>query len=181
MKKKYTDEDVVKLFEKRENCSPYTTTHQFLKENGLIKEEFEVGKWYLFSGEKRFLICIIENGRYGFDTNGIWFYNSNLHNTNRDEYKEATHEEVEEALIKEARKRGFKAGVNINQDVFNHDLIYGKNRLKEGCMNWTSKRLNFAGLWIFFNGKWAEIIEGKEEVTMEEVEKKFGYPVKIIK
>lgn len=73
----------------------------------------------------------------------------------------ATDKEVEEALIKEAVKRGFKEGVTIK----NHQ---GVNVLKEIDFIYTDRYNNGIynkqgqGFWVFINGVWADIIETKE-------------------
>lgn len=132
------------------------------------KEEpkFEVGKWY--KGVKRKNIIaycerLYERGfyGYGFDDNGVWSAND-LWLENADDPLEATKEEVEEALIKEAKRRGFKDGIKfvssksslkgrINTSSFNY--LEDCNELC--CLDYSGQTDS-----IFHNGKWAEIIEG---------------------
>ena len=146
---------------------------KLFKEDALV-----VGKWYKSEG------CLFnyqkQSNVYGFFTDGSWmngdwiWYGANA--------KPATDKEVEEALIKEAKKRGFKEGVNFNvtkdlwdtsiggREGFNtvidkntYDYSESSNSFKinciDGCMS------------IFTKGKWATIVE---TITKEQAEKELG-------
>jgi len=142
------------------------------------KPTFEVGKWYA-NGDG--FLCytnkIVCKSAYGFGINyaGIWFNNEageafNIKNT---ECRPATTKEVEDALIKEAVKRGFKEGVKYQS--LNND---GKIRDKDGIVSHGFRYENNS-LWcgwgfIFSNGQWAEIIK-------DETIKIGGYEVKFNK
>lgn len=131
-----------------------------------VTPKFEVGKWYktnclggsiFYLTESPVEDCYVSG--YGFE-NGDWCDLSEHYWTLEQKYKPtlATHQEVKEALIKEAKKRGFKEGVRINHSIegkghraliFN-DLSYhsGYNWL---CDGW--------GNVVFKDGVWTEIIK----------------------
>ena len=75
-----------------------------------------------------------------------------------DDFKQATDKEAEEALIKEAKKRGFKEGVNVE----------GFNYTVDGTF-WFNKEYNWLVMGrdvgkhgvIMKDGKWATIIKDK--------------------
>ena len=139
---------------------------KLFKEDALV-----VGKWYKRKEDSRlWFVTHIKNGcsyGYGFDYSGYW----------ADEYKgfnyslelnKATDKEVEEALIEEAKNRGFKEGVEFKSmnnkfSVLDESFRYqeiNKNTLDAfGCYN------------IFQEGKWAEIVE---TITKEQAEKELG-------
>ena len=73
-----------------------------------------------------------------------------------DDWVSATDKEAEEALIKEAKKRGFKEGVRINPVRFpeNDWVIGGVYKFSEGILFLGSDSL-------FEDGKWATIIKDK--------------------
>ena len=140
----------------------------------LIKKEFpqlfenklEVGKWYKFK----------PNGTIGFykgknlDSYGIhnggnwidnckWFYNYNLEVS---DLELATPQEVETALINEAKKRGYKEGnYNCLKSFYVKDC-------KKYYYNSEENQLRISNGYqyniIFDNGKWAEIIETPNEI-----------------
>lgn len=187
------------------------STHMFVKQLrdlGLVKrEEIKLGNWYFQDGNM-FYASVIGNRAisgvhrvygYGFD-DGEW---EDLSNTTtggwtfvppETPFRLATKEEVEEALRREAKKRGFVKGVKfrnfqgkiqtITREHHFSNLGEGYNGLccggtpeeewnKEGCSS---------NAYIFNNGKWAEIIEEPKtiKVTIEEIQEKFGSKVEII-
>ena len=127
-----------------------------------FKPELKVGKWYKVPNSK-YIICITDvkkNKAFGFDFEGEYcdentfgFYNC----------QEATPQEVETALINEAKKRGLKAYgayIKSTQGVF--------GTINGGSYIYSSNKLYYSGFVIFDNGQWAEIIE---TITKEEAEK----------
>ena len=140
----------------------------------LFKKE-EIYGWYK-SKELKGWCVFLENGIsiYGIDSFGDWFegqkYNYQLE---KDDYK-ATDKEVEEVLVKEAEKRGFKEGVRINSKWLcssSKKSLNGKfmfdNKFElcaeaNGLMKYT----------IFEKGVWAEVII--ETITKEQAEKELG-------
>ena len=134
-----------------------------------FKTELEVGKWYKMKGVIHFLCNfngnIGNNGNsYGFNLNGEWMDNSMCFH-NSDTYVEATPEEVESALINEAKKRGYKEGVRIKglESGYSRIIPDGKfeflshNLLRFGSIN--------EGYDIFKYGKWAEILPQEKTVV----------------
>ena len=86
----------------------------------------------------------------------------------------ATDKEVEEALIKEAKRRGFKEGVRVDKVNLSGDYN-PNNELKKDTIN-TNELLSHGYLWvssilIYDDGKWATIVE---TITKEQAEKELG-------
>lgn len=148
------------------------------------KKELEVGKWYIFDGHKvksKPLMLIKENTIdcvifHGFNFLGDWTDNDSY--TKRDlelyGYREATHEEVEQALIKDAKKRGLVNGVRIN-DIYNSEeyATISSSKLDYEICPAAPDEFGMClrdslGNILFSEklGKWAEII--KTEPTIEE-------------
>ena len=124
------------------------------------KEELVVGKWYTDSRLKFSKVLILHSGKnfsYGFNMDGDYgeYY---LDSGDKTYLIPATNKEVKEALIKEAKKRGYKNGnykcledPNLTRDIENAIYV-----VKDGCL------LVKDGIYIntiFDDGKWAEIIE----------------------
>ena len=149
---------------------------ELFKEDALV-----VGKWYKFGGD--YLICIEEiNDKkgvvYGF-MNNSWYKSNDFQLIGGFyQYILATDKEVEQALIKEAKKRGFKEGVsfkliegsvgmlNSTKITKDYEIVYEAsiNRL-------VLKRIGIL-YTIFKDGVWATII--KETITKEQAEKELG-------
>jgi hypothetical protein len=139
------------------------------------KAEPEIGKWYKLPELKKLAhITKIEGHRvyyYGFCGNWIsddWFNIYHINNA-----IEATHKEVEEALISEAKKRGFKNGVTIKRDwlTIGYDPIATINTstYTDPEFNYHNKGdcLEHHGFILYENGKWAEIIPDKKHEVCE--------------
>jgi hypothetical protein len=126
------------------------------KANGWYKDE--ENEWCMF----------FENGiiKYGLDVNSDWRDNLCTKYTLRvDDYK-ATYKEVEEALIKEAKKRGFKEGVSflsISDGVKKQGSYFGYYS--------TNNQICLGGGTIFKDGQWATIVE---TITKKQAEKELG-------
>ena len=126
----------------------------------------EVGKWYTnYHPHLFYCESIIEDMArgYGFER-GEWQQNKswNIHNGSQ---IPATDKEVEEALIKEAKKRGFKEGVKIYRlgSRFLSDKCRGGFYLKDNNIYVVGR---YDEPCIFRDGKWAEIIEQPKTVTL---------------
>ena len=138
----------------------------------LFKEDKAPYGWYFASDSKVFLYYFDGNTiTYGFNWSGQ--FSDNLMVSGKHGIK-ATDKEVEEAFIKEAKKRGFKGGVRIKSkwlpNISAHKLI-GKfmfdDKFELCC------RASNLSLWtIFKDGAWAEII--KDTITKEQAEKELG-------
>jgi hypothetical protein len=141
-----------------------------------FKAELEVDKWYkvrrnnFISKEERDAIVFFQGQgiqTYGFEHRESWVDNYGSEDTfNQKEYTyaPATRQEVENALIIEAKKRGYKKGNFIS-------LGTGKISNYDACKvvfdNNNNKFWNEYGL-VFEKGKWAEILE---TITKAEAEK----------
>jgi len=131
----------------------------------LFEATLEVGKWYKYKNNYDDCLMVWNDGKntYGFfqgDFGNGWAF------TEESAKVPATDEEVSTALIAEAKRRGFKKGVN-----FKHNKISYPNLLNNVC-EITSNNFEFKdgsmlcdGWDIFKEGLWAEII--KEEPVYE--------------
>jgi len=87
----------------------------------------------------------------------------------------ATDKEVEDALIKEAKKRGFKRGVAFTNspflDCLKSEVYTLCNEVSNRGYKYDYGKLYFDEWTLFSNGKWATIIE---TITKEQAEKELG-------
>jgi hypothetical protein len=132
------------------------------------KDALVVGKWYKENFSQR-MVCINKprdfvNG-YGFGCEG-WVSYVGTNYGDFSGWTLATDKEVEEALIKEAKKRGFKEGVRY---IGAFDGL--KNKVCGFCYFFSQNQLCSNGGTIFITGKWAEILE---TITKEQAEKELG-------
>lgn len=150
----------------------------------LFKNEFEVGKWYY--NEKYDTVIHLTEFKYdnafnwyGFNKDKEWFSTEDFGSIYAENFHRlASHKEVEEALIAEAKKRGYKNGVKIkglgNGEIcalldWNFELIQDEDNtiLWFGDMS-----VYFSGFDIFKDGKWAEILtEEKTVITLDKAKK----------
>ena len=165
--KKYelTQEQIEKLAEKKHAKE---LLKEFLPE--AFENKLEVGKWYI---SEHYLAYYL--GDYKCNciklSDGAWF--ENMHHSlsgHLKSYKLATEEEVSEALINEAKKRGYKEGVKCKfgiieeiRTIETNDFVF---KLEYNTLG--IKRKNGNADIIFRSGKWAEIIE-QSEPTKEEI------------
>ena len=145
-------------------CSEWKTNIE--KEFPKLFKEVANG-WY--KDKKNDWCMFIENGtvKYGFDTDGVWKEDLSFnYKIRKGDYK-ATEKEVEEALIKEAKKRGFVKGVNISY------LICTRNSFGfDGTFSiYNDSLVDNRHAVIFSEGKWATIVE---TITKEQAEKELG-------
>lgn len=152
----------------------YEITEQQIKElakgNKKVEKMFpqvfqpfpEVGKWYKRINEKTLFFIESISGNwfkvYGFDCGGSWMNDENPQTIYSKTEILATDQEVQEALINEAKKRGFKKGVkfysiasNNEFKMSNDDFLYQPD----------SKCLSAYNGCVFSKGKWAEPIKTK--------------------
>ena len=118
-------------------------------------EELPVKGWYKSPEHINWLVYFDNGYRYGFLMNGEWDDDFCLTKGLDTGDVPATDKEVEEALIKEAKKRGFKDwnGRVGNSMKFNFNRISYNSRydiLSDGFGNYPYK-----------NGEWATIIKDK--------------------
>ena len=138
---------------------------KLFKEDALV-----VGKWY--KCEDYLMVWNDGERTYGFFDGqfGEWSFGKDKKN----ELILATDKEVEEALIKEAKKIGYK-NVNIkNLESIDNMLSTHHSSVSSDryYYNVSENALWFMGRLIFWNGKWAEIIT--ETITKEQAEKELG-------
>lgn len=133
------------------------------------KEKLEKGKWYKHE-DRTFFIKDID--KLSFFTYGL-FHDWEDHwevmtgSEIEKNLKPATDKEVEEMLIKEAKKRGFKEGVEFNTpDSTKCSPSHGLY----GPIQWSGSKLeDDISACIFLDGKWATILEDKLELNGKEV------------
>ena len=137
----------------------------------LFKSEELYNGWYKDSQNEWCMFFQDGMMEYGFNTHGNWREDmKHFYSPFHSDYK-ATDQEVEEALIKEAKKRGFKEGVRIEPPV---------SHLKKGVLRDDGRGFYFfnkmssfwfGGSMLFKEGKWATITE---TITKAEAEKELG-------
>lgn len=157
------------------------------------KVELEVGKWYKWKDTGDVFLYITNfNGDkvkgFGVDKTD-WFDNRN--NVNYWGYKNdkfwtlATKEEVETALIAEAKRRGFKKGIKITHngllDEYGHKIVSGERSVRTELFSYEENVLRMNCHIIYSNGVWAEIISEPIELSLEQIAEKFGVDVSQIK
>jgi len=148
----------------------------------------EVGVWYKDTErDYKRLVFITDNSGinnykgYGFNNDRAWC--DDILGFSLDDYQltKATTEEVETALIKEAKKRGFKEGAACISVAFPLD---GIKTIENSIIEWHGNKALFIGngmqITIFEKGKWATIIT-KKKMTVSDVEKELGYDKERIK
>jgi len=155
-----TKDDIIKLSAFGGNTE--ATLKQWFPD--AFKTELEVGKWYKANSTLVFIDDLEKETYYGFFGKnwGKWSFSNG---SNKDVAKPATHQEVETALITEAKKRGFKNGNYKCLDLpkwtekkVDNNFYLEENKLwmgDFGCAN-----------LVFKDGKWATIISQK--LTLEE-------------
>jgi uncharacterized protein YbaR (Trm112 family) len=164
----------------------------------VFKKELEVGKWYKDKGSRyNGLICV---KKYNGENNGITAYgfswvNGSFDNHSRwcaskeskDDLIEATPQEVESALICEAKKRWYEIGVYVKCLYDESKLVLSGKKLQSHSESYYVD--SFYQLWmnislgrnvlIFSDGIWAQIIQ-PEKMTLEQIEKELGRKIELI-
>jgi hypothetical protein len=123
------------------------------------KPKYEVGKWY--KADNNALVCYTGSGDnretfegYGFNIDG---WNDSTPNWARVCFKdEATNEEVQTALIKEAEKRGFKEGVMFKSAFMGNKYQVAGFEIDSNCLHCKG---NSGCIFDGDTGKWATIID----------------------
>lgn len=131
------------------------------------------GKWY--KRNKELLVWNDYKKTYGFTEDGMWS-NDMLFSRDLNICVPATDKEVEAALIKEAKKRGFKDGVKIKPVSGDINILFD-NKF-EYLKKWHEYKnaLFIDNYLVFSNGKWAEIIKDEPiKVGGYEVKKNADY------
>jgi hypothetical protein len=122
---------------------------------------FKLNEWYVQEGADSIFYALVENGfglkGYGFNSDG-WCDSNTWSTAPQWNVREATPQEVEAALTKEAEKRGFKEGVKFQSISSSTEMIW----LTSFNLTYNSKHnvlFNNDYGKIFNNGIWAKIIE----------------------
>lgn len=116
----------------------------------------EKGVWYNYRGH---LLCYTGEGKsYGF-WGGKWVDDWHLMDSELDKLKVATEEDVRDALIKEAKKRGYKTGnfVCLRNKVVSQSVDDYDKWTFMGESLYTKGR-GLGGDAPYRDGKWAEIL-----------------------
>jgi len=175
----YSKEEVVELFKEYDETADrdgvrYSIAY-FLKEKGLLPL-LEVGKWYkLINRNDTMILCYQGEGSssYGFSSRGVWSNSlgSAWVNSSDCETTELTDEEVETALIAEAKRRGFKEGVKMKTawNICTVDKIESNEFTYDGYGGDVDLFLD--GWSVFNNGKWATIIEDAKLDDVKTIQK----------
>jgi hypothetical protein len=152
------------------------------------EEEYKVNDWVYWSGN---------NPGYGFMRGKCPSFSDSLDicliedtekvtSCAKSNLRPATDKEVETALIKEAKKRGFKEGVYFNLirgciGSKNEDKITSsfklKNQKSQHRLIWDSLGSCYT---VFKAGRWATILPNKKKMSLGEIESALGYEVEII-
>lgn len=155
----------------------------------VFETKLEVRKWYNANYKNdKYLVLIKDTDKekintFGFiSKEGKEYAGDYPFSKNYDyNWTPATKEEVETALINEAKKRGFNNIDTLSIKVPNLK-IYPKGFFARGFntfeFDFEQNVLEFSGVPIFDNGTWAEIIKPKQ-MTKEEIEKEIGYEIEI--
>ena len=144
---------------------------KLFKEDALV-----VGKWYKRKEDLNLWFLTHINNEcsfgYGFDYSGYWADESTGFNYSL-ELNRATDKEVEEALIKEANNISYKNVKINNLESIGNVLLNHHSCISSDCYyyNVSENALWFMGRLIFWNGKWATIVE---TITKEQAEKELG-------
>lgn len=140
-----------------------------IKIRNLIPEAFEnrleIGEWYYY--KENILFCY--TGDYkGYGITDKW--KDLIHVIGDFNWRRATEEEVEKALIKEAEKRGLVKGVKFKGVLFNEErMINGYSYdIKDNALY--SELRGCGGDALFRNGDWVEPIENSTLKRIEEIE-----------
>jgi hypothetical protein len=138
--------------------------------------KFEVGKWYK-DKDNQFLFYLEKKGDfdyyfkgYGFSKKGDWFITSSQSTgSNLKDCIEATHEEVEKALTKEAVKR--YNGFTKIKPLYNRVL----DKFRENDKTFFDSDSNYfyyKGVCVLDNDKWATPIKEK---TLDEIANELSF------
>lgn len=129
----------------------------------VFENKLEVGKWYKHTDNENILLNYNESKLlYGFGSVGLWTNGFRLEDFDKIKLIPATNEEVESALIAEAKKRGLYDLGRLTIKTIGNRIV--NNFQTSGNDYFWSKYTNtlfLDGVTIFSNGKWASIIKEK--------------------
>lgn len=147
---------------------------QFKKDKGLIPT-LEVGKWYNGIEKDGNPKCIAMFKGWGVETYGVnigfsWIDNAYWFadwSSTVNDWRPATNEEVEAALIAEAKKRGYKEGVTVF-DSFTTSGCQYKIR-SQSAYSFRNGTLRLGVVMLMCDGCWSTIVDTK----LNDLEKKY--------
>jgi hypothetical protein len=127
-------------------------------------EKLKIGKWYRHKNNCTVFKDTSSTG-YGTDFVGNWSNSVSI--SIPENWRLATDEEIEEVLIKEAKKRGYKEGNFYDR----WGVTKGSSNVEGYCCyyrdSFTSLTFNLG--YVFCEGKWAEIVEEPEYLTKDDL------------
>lgn len=128
------------------------------------KPKFEVGKVYKDpSSNRMFMITdfkdIYNVNAYGFGGSGHWYNDNGKFEWSCENVAEATPAEWESALLKEAERR-----YPLKTNYISANLINGKCSVVDKFKFLKENKISDGwGGYVFYDGKWAEIVPSKEQ------------------
>lgn len=143
----------------KELCKEPNIKEAFIRE-GII-EEINYGSWIKDDSEPDWLTRYEKNKNYGVDYKGNWFENS-YNYTLQPEDRLATTQEVETALINEAKNRGYENKITT---IVLENKTY-MLEFEKGTYQLIGNILFYQGAPIFNNGTWAKIIEENRPIKI---------------
>lgn len=147
-----------------------------------LKPKFEVGKWYKLTSDcgtlKKDMVFMYvrhqdDNSKYPFVIVNHQMFGElsdgggNYLAPNEDQLIEATNEEVQTALIKEAKKRGFKEGVMFKSAFMGNKYQVAGFQIDSNCLHCKG---NSGCIFDGDTGKWATIIDTPLMINGEKVD-----------
>ena len=153
------------------NCNSVGQVQLMREFPDAFKKELEVGKWYkaVYSNiNYLFLVTKKSDGFYigcGIVDDVKWNDELSFSITYDYKFQETTPQEVEAALICEAKKRGYS-----NTNGF-YQYSSDTNRLYLFTSYGTNPRI------VFDNGLWSDVVE---KMTLEQIEKELGRKIELI-
>jgi hypothetical protein len=135
-----------------------------------VETELVTGKWYK-SGK---CLCFYksEEEQYGFHGGyGDWmdkaYWMTHLGNAST-QWTLASEEEVKEALIKEAERRGIVKGVTLANVGINNKFSFKFQPITNFYLHYTTL-LDTGNGYAFHDGQWAEILSNHNEKILERI------------
>ena len=158
--------------------------------NKILDLGLKVGEWYKATDSKFMVLLTKFNSMYDskgyfFDTSGDW---KGFGDVGLGQCIKATHQEIDQALTDEAKRRGFKEGAKFKSLSENGKIRTVSDEtgmfyyIKENSLTtstpkkeWYNKHNVQSNPTIFKDGVWAEIIDEKSELKQEIKELRFPY------
>jgi hypothetical protein len=152
-------------------CSTWKTKIENQFPELFSKVKLELNKWYRFKSGTLGYFQGFGKTSYGFHFD-VWdYFEDHRWFCNKEEMHKidrlATKEEVETALIAEAKKRGLdKQGIRIEcLETLKVELSHNNNF---ACFNYNNNGIYYNGIKVYKNGKWAEIVSEPIELSLEQ-------------